>query len=133
MSSVVSTGNCKLGHDCRRVCSHRRRDATRQFRLVGVDGVHWALYILGTRVRPSPSLLCISSGPSLNSVCITSEYRRRLASASDHQHREHNVTLGRLAATSWGHTRYATKERYSVVEFSSSRFLLTPLAKFAPL
>ena len=22
--SVVSTGNCKLGHDCRRVCSHRR-------------------------------------------------------------------------------------------------------------
>ena len=26
--SVVSTGNCKLGHDCRRVCSHRRRDKT---------------------------------------------------------------------------------------------------------
>jgi len=26
--SVVSTGNCKLGHDCRRVCSHRRRDVT---------------------------------------------------------------------------------------------------------
>jgi len=25
--SVVSTGNCKLGHDCRRVCSHRRRDS----------------------------------------------------------------------------------------------------------
>ena len=25
MSSLVSTGNCKLGHDCRRVCSHRRR------------------------------------------------------------------------------------------------------------
>jgi len=41
--SVVSTGNCKLGHDCRRVCSHRRRDATRQFRLVGVSGVYWAL------------------------------------------------------------------------------------------
>ena len=40
--SVVSTGNCKLGHDCRRVCSHRRRDATRQFRLVGVGGVYWA-------------------------------------------------------------------------------------------
>ena len=35
--SVVSTGNCKLGHDCRRVCSHRRHDATRQFRRVGVD------------------------------------------------------------------------------------------------
>jgi len=31
--SVVSTGNCKLGHDCRRVCSHLshcRHDATRQ-------------------------------------------------------------------------------------------------------
>ena len=60
MSSLVSTGNCKLGHDCRRVCSqftpttrrncrqlvansctHRRRDATGQFRLVG--GVYWAL------------------------------------------------------------------------------------------
>ena len=25
--SVVSTGNCKLGHDCRRVCSHRRHTA----------------------------------------------------------------------------------------------------------
>ena len=24
-------------------CTHRRRDATRQFRLVGVDGVYWAL------------------------------------------------------------------------------------------
>jgi len=39
----VSTGNCKLGHDCRRVCTHRRRDETRQFRLVGVCGVYWAL------------------------------------------------------------------------------------------
>ena len=39
--SVVSTGNCKLGHDCRRVCSHRRHDATRQFRRVG--GVYWTL------------------------------------------------------------------------------------------
>ena len=30
MSSLVSTGICKLGHDCRRVCSHRRhrRDKT---------------------------------------------------------------------------------------------------------
>ena len=45
MSSLVSTGNCKLGHDCRRVCSHRRRDETRQFRLVGVGGVYWALDI----------------------------------------------------------------------------------------
>ena len=60
MSSLVSTGNCKLGHDCRRVCSHRRHDetvanyklrirvhtadadATKQFRLVGVGGVYWA-------------------------------------------------------------------------------------------
>jgi len=25
MLSLVSTRNCKLGHDCRRVCSHRRR------------------------------------------------------------------------------------------------------------
>jgi len=24
MSSLVSTGNCKLGHDCRRVCNSRR-------------------------------------------------------------------------------------------------------------
>ena len=60
MSSLVSTGNCKLGHDCRRVCSHRRHDetvanwlrirvhtadadATKQFRHVGVGGVYWAL------------------------------------------------------------------------------------------
>ena len=43
--SVVSTGNCKLGHDCRRVCSHRRQDATRQFRRVGVGGVYWAGYL----------------------------------------------------------------------------------------
>ena len=28
MSSLVSTGNCKLGHDCRRVCLHRRHDET---------------------------------------------------------------------------------------------------------
>jgi len=30
MPSLVTktTGNCKLGHDCRRVRSHRRRDAT---------------------------------------------------------------------------------------------------------
>ena len=41
--SVVSTGNCKLGHDCRRVCLHRRHDATRQFRRVGVSGVHWTV------------------------------------------------------------------------------------------
>jgi len=26
-----STGNCKLGHDCRRVRSHRRRNSTRHF------------------------------------------------------------------------------------------------------
>jgi len=42
MSSLVSTGNCKLDHYCRRVCSHRRRDATLQFRCVGC-GVYWAL------------------------------------------------------------------------------------------
>ena len=28
MSSLVNTGNCKLGHDCRRVFSHRRHDET---------------------------------------------------------------------------------------------------------
>ena len=28
MSSLVSTGNCKVGHDCQRVCSHRRHDET---------------------------------------------------------------------------------------------------------
>jgi len=60
MSSLVSAGNCKLGHDCRQVCSHRRHDetvanqlrirvhtadadATKQFRRVGVGGVYWAL------------------------------------------------------------------------------------------
>jgi len=48
--SVVSTGNCKLGHDCRRVCSHRRRDATRQFRLVGVGGVYWAYVVVAVRI-----------------------------------------------------------------------------------
>ena len=58
VSSLVSTGNCKLNHYCRRVCSHRRHDenvanqlrirvhttdadATKQFRRVG--GVYWAL------------------------------------------------------------------------------------------
>jgi len=62
MSSLVSIGNCKLGHDCRRVCSHRRHDEIlsptrpscefvftpptrrdKQFRPVGVGGVYWAL------------------------------------------------------------------------------------------
>jgi len=44
MSSLVtnSTGNCKLGYDCRRVRSHRRRDSTRQLSRVGVSGVYWA-------------------------------------------------------------------------------------------
>ena len=62
-----STGNCKLGHDCRPVClqrrlrcwqicsdssrlsptsceyrTHRRRDSTRQLIRVGVGGVYWA-------------------------------------------------------------------------------------------
>ena len=78
MSSLVtnSTGNCKLGHDCRRVRSHRRhyaarlpcwqicsdssklsptscefrpprrRDSTRQLSGVGVGGVYWA-YLRG--------------------------------------------------------------------------------------
>jgi len=27
------------------VCKHRRRDETRQFRLVGVGGVYWALHV----------------------------------------------------------------------------------------
>jgi len=50
--------NCKLGHGRRlrcafaspnpsafvaNSCTHRRRDETRQFRLVGVGGVYWAL------------------------------------------------------------------------------------------
>ena len=45
-SSLVSTGNCKLGHGCQRMCSHRRHDATRQFRRVGVGGVYWALVLI---------------------------------------------------------------------------------------
>jgi len=49
MSSLVtnSTGNCKLGlgHDCRRVRSHRRRDSTRQLSRVGVGGMYWAMGI----------------------------------------------------------------------------------------
>jgi len=40
ISSLVRTGNCKLGHDW--VCSHRRHDETRQIRRVGVGGVYWA-------------------------------------------------------------------------------------------
>ena len=43
--SVVSSGNCKLGHDCRRVCSHRRHDVTRQFCRVGIGGVYWTLQL----------------------------------------------------------------------------------------
>jgi len=39
MSSLVSTGNCKLGHDADG-CVHTA-DATKQFRPVG--GVYWAL------------------------------------------------------------------------------------------
>jgi len=42
MSSLVGTGNCKLGHDCRRVCVHTAdADATKQFRPVVVGGVYW--------------------------------------------------------------------------------------------
>jgi len=40
------TGNCKPGHDCRRVRSHRRRESTRQLSRVGVGGVYWALLLL---------------------------------------------------------------------------------------
>jgi len=32
---------CKVGHDCRQVHSHRRRDSTRQLSRVGVGGVYW--------------------------------------------------------------------------------------------
>ena len=44
MSSLVtnSTGNCKLGHDCRWVRSHRRRDSIVVSR-VGVGSVYWTL------------------------------------------------------------------------------------------
>jgi len=51
MSSLVtkSTGNCELGHDCRRVRSHRRRNSTRQ--LSNVGGVYWALLCI------SPSII----------------------------------------------------------------------------
>ena len=33
----------KLGHNCRRLRSHRRRDSARQLSRVGVAGVYWAL------------------------------------------------------------------------------------------
>ena len=36
-----TNGNCKLGDDCRRMRSHRRRDSTRQLSRVG--GVYWVL------------------------------------------------------------------------------------------
>jgi len=52
---IVSIGNCKLGHDCRRVCSHRRRNATRQFRRVGVGGVYWTLVLC--------LVYCLSNAP----------------------------------------------------------------------
>ena len=43
-----------MGHDCRRVCSHRRHDATRQFRRVGVGGVYWTLdyFWISNTARP---------------------------------------------------------------------------------
>ena len=50
--SVVSTGNCKLSQDCRRVCSHQRHDETRQFHRVG--GVYWTLEITHSRERVEP-------------------------------------------------------------------------------
>jgi len=37
-----------MGHDCRRVCSQRRHDSTRQLSRVG--GVYWALYNIRARV-----------------------------------------------------------------------------------
>jgi len=42
--SVVSTGNYKLGHDCRRCVHTADNDATRQFRRVGVGGVYQGHY-----------------------------------------------------------------------------------------
>ena len=57
--------NCKLGHGRRlrcafaspnpsavvaNSCTHRRRDATKQFRLVGVGGVYWTLRF--TKMQP---------------------------------------------------------------------------------
>ena len=44
--SVVSTGNCKLGHDCRRVCSHRRRDSFISSALAVCIGLYGALQIV---------------------------------------------------------------------------------------
>ena len=67
MSSLVSSGNCKPGHDCRRVCSHRRHDATRQFRRVGVGGVYWALgmeNLITTRTRTRRTTLVALGDPS---------------------------------------------------------------------
>ena len=43
MSSLVSTGNCKLGLPTADGCVHTAdADATKQFRPVGVGGVYWA-------------------------------------------------------------------------------------------
>ena len=47
LNSSTAQEIAKLGHDCRRVRSHRRRHSTRQLSCVGVGGVYWALVNVG--------------------------------------------------------------------------------------
>ena len=94
--TVVSTGNCKLGHDCRRVCSHRRHDATR-LRC-------WQIWSDSSRLSPSCEFRahhwrdehCSCSsycslnmrGPRVNVRCCNTAY-----SAPPHHPRPDNVLL----------------------------------------
>jgi len=43
VANCVHTADADATKQFRRVGGHRRRDETRQFRLVGVGGVYWAL------------------------------------------------------------------------------------------
>ena len=47
------------------VCTHRRRDKTRQFRLIGVGGVYWALL---THSQPSDQRLGVECGWVLGGI-----------------------------------------------------------------
>ena len=75
MSSLVSTGNCKLGHDCRWVRSHRRHYATR-LRC-------WHIYSDLSRLSPTTVANCVGYTPlTPTRLHSTVESRRRHSASS---------------------------------------------------
>jgi len=114
MSSLVSTRNCKLGHDCRRVCSHRRRDATRQFRRVGVGGVYWAL---AHPIKRSLLFHYPHHRPTFLNVHLRLFfcYIRELVSLANNQWQKVLAIVHRLSLTASQRREYCSRRRRNLI------------------